>query len=101
MKREGLVERAIPVGARLSAGLNGLVANGKLAEVRGVGAVWAVGLHEGMNPMAVRMTMLEEGAIGRPIAPSTIAFCPPLVISDEDIDQLVHALDVGLTKASG
>ena len=101
MKREGLVERAIPVGARLSAGLNGLVANGKLAEVRGVGAVWAVGLHEGMNPMAVRATMLEEGAIGRPIAPSTIAFCPPLVISDDDIDQLVHALDVGLTKAAG
>jgi putrescine---pyruvate transaminase len=99
MKREGLVERAHHVGARLSAGLLALHSAGKLAEVRGDGAVWAVGLHEGMNPADVRGTMLKNGAIARPIPPSTLAFCPPLVITDDDIDLLIHALDVAVTKA--
>jgi putrescine---pyruvate transaminase len=97
MEREGLVERAHHVGTRLSAGLHALHAQGKVAEVRGVGAVWAVGLLPGVNPMAVRAEMVAHGAIGRPIAPSTIAFCPPLVIDDNDIDALVEALTAGLT----
>ncbi len=96
MKRENLVERAVAIGERLSAGLHAFHAAGRVAEVRGVGAVWAVGLPEGMNPTAVRETMLQHGAIARPIPPSTIAFCPPLVISDEEIDQLIAALDAGL-----
>jgi adenosylmethionine-8-amino-7-oxononanoate aminotransferase len=40
--------------------------------------------------------MLGMGAIARPIAPSTIAFCPPLVIENDDIDLLLHALEAGL-----
>jgi adenosylmethionine-8-amino-7-oxononanoate aminotransferase len=61
--------------------------------------VWAVGLHEGINPMDVRATMLQHGAIARPIAPSTLAFCPPLVIDDADLDLLLAALDAALAKA--
>ncbi len=100
IRNEGLVERAIPIGERLSAGLHSLHLSGKLAEVRGVGAVWGIGLHEGMNPAAVRSTMMLHGAIVRPILPSTLAFCPPLVISDDDIDLLVHALELGLDAAA-
>lgn len=94
---EGLVERAKHIGARLSAGLHDLHRAGHVAGVRGEGAVWAVALNEGVNPMAVRATMLTHGAIGRPIAPSTIAFCPPLVIDDDDVDTLVGALAAGVT----
>ena len=95
--REALVERAKHIGARLSAGLHDLHRAGHVAGVRGEGAVWAVALNEGVNPMAVRATMLTHGAIGRPIAPSTIAFCPPLVIDDDDVDTLVGALAAGVT----
>ena len=94
---EALVERAKHIGARLSAGLHDLHRTGHVAGVRGEGAVWAVALNEGVNPMAVRATMLTHGAIGRPIAPSTIAFCPPLVIDDDDVDTLVGALAAGVT----
>lgn len=94
--REGLVERARHVGARLAAGLLGLHDDGKLAEVRGDGAVWAAGLHPGVDAAAVRKVMLDHGAISRPIPPSTLTFCPPLVTSDDDIDLLVAALDAGL-----
>lgn len=98
LKDEGLIDRAKPVGERLSAGLRGVAAThaDKIAEVRGDGAVWAVGVREGVDPAAIRKVMLQHGAISRPIAPSTLAFCPPLVISDADIDVLVHALDAGV-----
>ncbi len=96
MKAEGLVERAPLIGKRLGDGLRSLQRDGKVAEVRGVGAVWAVGLHEGVNPVAVREATLARGAIVRPIAPSTIAMCPPLMIPDNDIDHLLEALSGGL-----
>jgi adenosylmethionine-8-amino-7-oxononanoate aminotransferase len=40
----------------------------------------------------VRNAMLERGVIARPIGASTIAFCPPLVISDDQLDACVAAL---------
>ena len=96
MKREGLVDRAPLIGKRLGDGLHSLQRDGNVAEVRGVGAVWAVGLNEGVNPMAVRQQTLERGAVVRPIAPSTLAMCPPLMISDADIDHILEALAGGL-----
>jgi putrescine---pyruvate transaminase len=96
MRTEGLPERAPHIGQHLSEGLFALLKDGKVTEVRGVGAVWAVGLPEGVNPVAVRETALKHGAIVRPIAPSTIAMCPPLMISDTDLDTILEALTAGL-----
>ena len=92
--REGLVERANHVGARLSAGLNSLVGDGDGRLVRGVGAIWAMELPEETDyarSTAIRDTMLDLGVIARPIG-ECIAFCPPLIIEDADIDQCVDAL---------
>ena len=44
MEREGLVERAVPVGKRLGDGLQALAADGTIDHARGDGAVWAAGL---------------------------------------------------------
>jgi putrescine---pyruvate transaminase len=96
LRDEGLVDRAPHIGERLSKGLFALQAAGKLAEVRGVGAIWGAGLPEGVNPAVVRTTMLEHGVIARPIPPSTIAFCPPFVVTDDEIDQMLFALDRSL-----
>lgn len=100
MKTEGLVERALTVGKRLSDGLASLQRDGKVTEVRGVGAVWGVGLNEGVVPVAVRDAMLARGAIVRPILPSTIAMCPPLMIEDSDIDHLLQSLSDGIDAAT-
>jgi adenosylmethionine-8-amino-7-oxononanoate aminotransferase len=94
MDREGLVERANHVGARLSAGLNSLVGDGEARLVRGVGAIWAVELPEGTDyarTSAIRDTMLDNGVVVRPIG-ECIAFCPPLIIEDSDIDLCVDVL---------
>ncbi|MHB1740882.1 MAG: aminotransferase family protein [Actinomycetes bacterium] len=91
LREEGLVARAPVVGRRLSDGLRELMTEGLLAEVRGDGAVWAAGLPPGVDPAVVRDRMLEHGVIIRPIAPSTVAYCPPLVITDSQIDRVVAA----------
>ena len=92
IQREGLLERAVHMGARLEAGLRSLVDDGMLASIRGDTAVWAATLPSGLDPTTVRNAMLERGAIARPLPPDTLAFCPPLVTTDEQIDHLVDAL---------
>lgn len=91
-EREGLVERATHVGARLSEGLKAIEAEGLLREVRGDGAVWGVELEHGVDARAVWDQMLAGGVLARPIGDHVIAFCPPLVIETEDIDLCCGAL---------
>ncbi len=87
---EGLVRRARSVGERLGKGLAGLVDGKAVLEARGDGAIWALGLAEGVDASAVRDAMLERGVIARPIGTSTVAFCPPLVITDAEVDRCVE-----------
>lgn len=95
-EREGLPVRATQIGARLAAGLEPLKDKGLLTDVRGVGALWGVSLPDGIDPVAVRDRMLDNGVIVRPIAPSTLAICPPLVIDDADVDLVVSSMAAAL-----
>jgi putrescine---pyruvate transaminase len=92
IEREELVERAATVGGRLADGLRALAADGVIAEARGDGAVWAAGLHAGHDAAAVRDRMAELGVITRAIGADTLTFCPPLVVTDAQIDRIVDAL---------
>ncbi|MCW2586886.1 MAG: Acetylornithine transaminase [Frankiales bacterium] len=88
-EREGLVDRATAIGRRLEPQLRALLDDGLVTDVRGVGALWAVSVPD---PVAVRDRMLDDGVIVRPIAPATLAICPPLVIGDDDLDAIAAAL---------
>jgi putrescine aminotransferase len=96
-EREGLVGRATEIGKRLGPALEELRDAGVVADARGVGALWAVSVLDGQDPAAVRDRMLDHGVIVRPIAPATLAICPPLVISDEHLDRIPEALRAALT----
>ena len=87
-----LVERAVPVGKRLGDGLQALAADGTIDHARGDGAVWAAGLRPDQDAMAIRDRMLAGGVITRAIGTDTLTFCPPLVITDEQIDRIVDVL---------
>lgn len=89
MTDEALVERASWVGERLAAGLAALAADGTIAGYRGEGAVWAAEL--GRDAIPVRNELLGEGVILRPIG-TALAICPPLVITDAELDRLLDAL---------
>jgi adenosylmethionine-8-amino-7-oxononanoate aminotransferase len=93
--REDLLARAAPIGARLSKGFNELLTAGDVVDVRGEGAVWAVEVPDGVSAIDVRREMLERGVISRPIV-NALAFCPPLVIEDADLDRIVEVLGEAL-----
>jgi len=80
---------ATDIGARLESGLGAMAADGLVDHARGAVAVWAAGHHAGVDPMAVRDTMLAEGAITRALNTDTNSFCPPLVITDAELDRLL------------
>lgn len=92
LRREGLVERATHVGAQLSSGLRSLAADGVIDHTRGEGAMWAAGLHPHQNAMAIRDAMLARGVICRAINTDTLTFCPPLVITDDQVGRIVDTL---------
>lgn len=99
LRKEQLLDRAEPVGTRLSTGLRSAAQGGGVTDVRGEGAVWAVGLDAGVDAATVRDEMLKRGVIVRPIGTDTVAFCPPLVITDAQVDRCVDAFAGALAAA--
>ena len=91
-EREGLLDRAGAIGERLSNGLRALKDEGMIVDVRGAGAVWGITVADSVNLVATRDALLREGVNLRPIPPSHFSMCPPLVITDEQIDTIVAAL---------
>ena len=91
-EREDLLSRAVAIGKRLGDGLATLVETGAVAEVRGAGAVFGIGLHPDTPAFDKREALLAKGVIVRPIGTDTLALCPPLVITDEQVDDCVSAL---------
>ena len=89
---EGLIERANTLGAQLEEGLRSLVDRGQLAGVRGDGAVWGALLPEGRDASELRYAMMKRGVIPRPLGPSVLAFCPPLVTTDDEAEEMIGAL---------
>jgi adenosylmethionine-8-amino-7-oxononanoate aminotransferase len=59
--------------------------------------MWAAGLRPDQNALAMRDAMLAGGVITRAINTDTLTFCPPLVITDAQIDRLVDAVAIAAT----
>lgn len=97
LRDDGLLEQAPEIGERLRPGLQSIVDDGLAAGVRGTDGIWALALHPGDSALVVRDEMLDLGVIPRPIATHSLAFCPPLVITDEQLDRAVAATRAALT----
>ncbi len=91
IESEGLIERAPTIGARLRAGFQAMADDGLINHVRGEGAVLGVGLNPDRDCAAVRDTLLKHGVITRAINTDTNTFCPPLVITEKEIDRVLDA----------
>ncbi len=96
-EEEGLLARATAIGERLGAGLRALQDEGLLIDVRGEGAIWGVSVPAEVDVVATRNAILEEGVIVRPVPLNHLAMCPPLVITDEQIDKIVSSIRKVLT----
>lgn len=91
VEREDLFTRAHEVGKRLRSGFEAMAHDGIIDQVRGVGAVFGVGLPAGRDCAGVRDALLKKGVITRAINADTNTFCPPLVIRDSEIDHILDA----------
>ena len=98
MRREGLLERATAIGERLGTGLRALADDGLIGGVRGAGAMWAAAMHPDQDARVLRERVLQQGVIIRPIGDHSLTFCPPLVMTDDQVDHIVDAVG---TAAAG
>lgn len=89
IQREGLVDRAREIGHRFETAFAALVDDGTILGRRGVGAIQAAQLHT--DGAGARQRMLERGVIVRPIG-DTLAFCPPLSSTDDEIDTMIDVM---------
>jgi putrescine---pyruvate transaminase len=97
LRREQLPERARAAGRRLRAGLDGLRDRTGVTEVRGEGLMQAVAFEPQVSAGAVSEALLAHGVIGRPLAfANAVAYSPPLIISDAEIDELVAAMSAAI-----
>jgi L-2,4-diaminobutyrate transaminase len=101
LEREGLLRRAAEVGPDFQRRLREAFADHPLVgEVRGKGLIAAVelvadrGTRESF-PAAEKVGMrlhklcLEEGVICRAVAGDSLAFCPPLVIQEDELQEAI------------
>ncbi|HWE07870.1 MAG TPA: aspartate aminotransferase family protein [Solirubrobacteraceae bacterium] len=101
LRRERLPERAREAGRRLRNGLERLLGRPGVAGIRGEGLMQAVALAVPLTAAGLTEALLTRGVIGRnlPYA-NSVAFSPPLIISDAEIDELVAAMDEALTEVA-
>lgn len=98
---EGLASRAEIISSVLGKGLSALVDGERVTEVRGEAGIWALGFAPGFDAVAVRDALLRLGAIARPIGPSTLAFCPPLVSTEEQLSRCVEMAGDAVQAVAG
>jgi 4-aminobutyrate---pyruvate transaminase len=96
-ERDDLFARAARLGATMQARLRELESHPLVGEVRGRGLLAALELvtdkqtratPPGLAAQAQRAA-LEQGLLVRAVAGSALAFCPPLVITEAQIDEMV------------
>jgi adenosylmethionine-8-amino-7-oxononanoate aminotransferase len=99
MQREDMPERAAAAGRRLRAGLDRLVDHPGVAEVRSEGLMQSLAFEEPLNAGAFAEALIKHGVLGRALVyANALAFSPPLIISDSEIDELLAATEATLTE---
>jgi len=88
MERENAPAAATAAGARLTKSLEGLPG---IASVRGKGLLLAAELAEGSGP-EVAAAALKAGLVVNGVTATAIRLTPPLLVSDEEIDQAADIL---------
>lgn len=109
MERENLVDNANKIGAYLQKKFRESFSDHPLVgEVRGIGLIAGLELVKDktnkipFEPSAqigekITRLLLDEGMINRAIV-NTIAFSPPLVVTEGDVDEMVERCHRGLKR---
>ena len=108
IEERNLVEHARVVGERMQSGLRHFADHPLMGEVRGMGLIAAIELvtdkerKAGPEPAgslgaAVSTTLETNGVICRPIR-NSLAFCPPLIIEESEVNDLLGRIGRALDE---
>lgn len=110
IERDRLADRAAEMGGYLLEGLNSLRHHRTVGDVRGIGLLCGVEMVKdketketfeprGMIGRQLRLKCRELGLITLPLYPGdSMLFAPPLIITKEEIDELVSIFDKAITE---
>ncbi|HEY58712.1 MAG TPA: aspartate aminotransferase family protein [Anaerolineae bacterium] len=96
LEEENLPQRAAEVGAYFLERLRA-IQSPLIREVRGLGLMLGVELKQKVPPYI--QALLEHGVLALPAGLTVIRFLPPLVITREQVDQVVTALEAVLASS--
>jgi putrescine---pyruvate transaminase len=101
LQAENLPQRARAAGRRLRERLDGLASQPGVAEIRGEGLMQAIGLEAPLTAGPLVAALQARGVIGRglPYA-NAVAFSPPLIINDGEIDEIAQAAGAALADVA-
>ena len=108
-ERDNIYGHAAEVGAYLQRRLREFEDHELVGDVRGVGLIGAVEIvadkvtHEAFDSSVVtylQQACQDNGLIGRALAGTSFAICPPLIISKEQVDELVEILARSLDETA-
>ena len=105
-QREQLFEHAAQVGAYMQSRLRQYESHTLVGEVRGKGLIAAVELvankerrisfSDGKVGATAKQYCQDNGLLIRAVSGNCIAFCPPLIISREQVDEMISMFDLAL-----
>lgn len=113
IENEGLVENSYRVGKYFKQQLEGLMVDHPIiGDVRGIGLILALDLVSNRNskskfpnsvqlPSKLNAGFKKRGLILRAGASQVINLGPPLCIDNNDVDEIVHAIDLVLWEVEG
>ena len=107
-QRENLFDHAAKVGAYMQARLREFEDHPLVGEVRGKGLIAAIELvankerrgsfADGKVGAAAKQFCQDNGLLIRAVSGNCIAFCPPLVIAEGQIDEMIEMFAKGLEQ---
>jgi acetylornithine aminotransferase len=97
MEREDVPARAERAGARLVSRLDAMP---EVAAVRGLGLLLAAELATGVDAKAAANAALDAGLVVNAVTPTALRFAPPLLVSDDEIDEAMAILAAVLTSVA-
>jgi len=108
-ERDNIYARAAKTGAYLQKRLRELASHPLVGEVRGVGMIAALELvadkaqktpfETNIAAATVQQAAQDNGVIVRALGGNNIAVCPPLIIGEPEVDEIVDTLGVALRIA--
>lgn len=101
IRGENLLKNARIQGLRFRKELTPFVRSGALKDVRGVGLLNAIEFEQPRDAEKLVETCMEKGLLTKVTRDGTIRMCPPLTISDFEMEQSLDIIKEGIEEVAG